>query len=154
MLGKRLGCNAKNDEELLEFLRKAPVKDIIMKSNGIMHEIEGKRIGEKIINFSFVPTSEPEHDNAFITHPPSSGGNQLDIPYITGVTSKEMIMEIYGPDDIPHWTEDREFQGLIPRNLKVEKDSELSLEIARKIRNFYFKDGITVDSLIDVSIYL
>lgn len=149
LLGKRLGCNATNDEELLNFLRNAPVDDIITKSERIILEIEEEHIGENILNFSFVPTNEPESEEAFITRPPLLGGYQLDVPLISGVTDKEMLMIMYSPKQVPEWKEDKDFQKLIPKCLNVEKDTELSLKIAKKIKEFYFKDGINVDDLTD-----
>lgn len=151
LLGKRLGCDAANDEELLDFLKKAPMEDIITKSAGLVLEIEGQRIGENILNFAFSPTSEPESEEAFITNNPLSEKFQLDVPYITGVTEKEMLMLFFNAKQVPSWDKDEEFQELVPRSLNLEKDSELSLKIAKKIREFYFKDGMNIDSLIDVS---
>ncbi|WP_337246725.1 carboxylesterase family protein, partial [Klebsiella pneumoniae] len=40
LLGKRLGCNATNDQELLDFLKKASVEDIIDNSERIILDIE------------------------------------------------------------------------------------------------------------------
>lgn len=152
LLGEKLGCNTKNDKELLNFLKNCSPLDILLKSAGIWAEVEGQRVGEKqILNFSFTPTCEPESEEAIILNEPMTKGNQLDIPYITGVTDKEMLIEIYNEKEVPKWTDDKDFQQLIPRELNVEKDSELSLKIARKIRTFFFKDKeVDQDGLIDV----
>lgn len=128
--------------------------EILSKSAGIWVEIEGERIGEKILNFPFCPTREPESEEAILPNEPMTKGDQLDIPYITGVTDKEMIMEIYNHSIVPKWTDDKDFQQLIPRELNVEKDSKLSLQIARRIREFFFKDKeVDRDGLIDVRFY-
>lgn len=149
LLAKRLGFNATNDEELLNFLKKAPVDDIILKSAGLILEIEGERVAEQILNFAFVPTREPESEDAFITNNPLTDKFQLDVPYITGITEKEMLMVLYSPKQLPQWKEDKDFQDLVPRSLNLEKDSELSLKIAKKVREFYFKNGLDVDGLAD-----
>lgn len=44
LLGKRLGCDAKNDSELLEFLKKASAKDIVEKTAGILREVEVSQV--------------------------------------------------------------------------------------------------------------
>lgn len=98
---------------------------------------------------------EPESDDAFLTQPPielMKSKNQADVPYITGACTKEMILGVRSVTDFPKWTKDEEFQGLIPRHLNVTKDSELSLEICKRIRSFYFKNGIDINSYIDVSV--
>lgn len=103
------------------------------------------------MNFAFCPTHEPESEEAILPNEPMTKGNQLDIPYITGVTDKEMIMEIYNKSLVPKWTEDKDFQQLIPRELNLEENSELALKIAKKIRNFFFEDKeVDLDNLIDV----
>lgn len=153
LLAKRLGCNATNDQELLDFLRKVPAVDIVDKTGGLFNEIEEAREHEKMTTVSFVPLVEPEHEEAFMTKRPLRGEYQADIPLIVGNTDKEFILEVNSPEQVPKWTEDKEFQDLIPRGFRIERDSEISLKIARKIREFYFKDGMTLDGYIDVSKY-
>lgn len=153
ILGKRLGCNAKSDSELLDFLRKASPKDIVEKSKGIIHEVEGRRPGDWILSFSFTPGVEPESEDAIITKSAIellSEKNESDVPYITGSCTKEMILGISSITDVPKWTDDADYQGLIPKILNVVKDSELSIKIAKRIKEFYFKNGIDVNSYIDV----
>lgn len=150
-LGKRLGCNAKSDKELLDFLKKASPTDLVMKTVGILHELKEQRSYETIANVTFVPAIEPEHEGAFLTKIPLTGDYQADIPLLIGNNDKEFILEIYSPKVVPKWKEDKEFQELIPRNFRVERDSEKSVEIARRIRQFYFKDGkMALDGYVDV----
>lgn len=153
ILGKRLGCNATNDQELLEFLKKASAEEIIMNSMAIINETRkgDERFGEKNLSFSFAPTAEPESEEAFITDNPLINKFQLDVPFIAGVCEREMLMTVYNTKDVPLWKEDKDFQDLVPRGLNLKRDTELSMKIARKIKEYFFKDGINLDGLIEVS---
>lgn len=52
------------------------------------------------------------------------------------------------PSDL---TKVEDFQTFIPRDLGLEKDSQMSLEVAKRIKLFYFKDGVNEDNFVDVN---
>lgn len=54
--------------------------------------------------------------------------------------------------DVPQWTRTEEFQALLPKELKFDNGSESSLKAAKKIKEFYFKDGVDFYSFVSVSI--
>lgn len=100
-----------------------------------------------------MPTAEPEHPEAFFTKHPwhlMKEGKSHDVPFITGLCFKEMILGVKDSNDIPNFTNCEDFQAIIPRGIEVKKNTEKALVLAKRIQDFYFKDGINLDNFIDV----
>lgn len=107
-----------------------------------------------MLSSAFNPTSEPESKESIISKHPRvlmKEGSHQDVPFLAGVCRREMLLVLRRWKKFADWSEDKHFQALIPRELNLERDGKLSLEIAQRIRKFYFKNGIEMDNFVDVS---
>lgn len=91
-LGELLGCKTNNDKELLEFLKKIEPKTLVVTSNKIYKLVEPN---EHYIGFSFVPTIEPDVEDAFISKHPNEilkNGDFNKVPLLIGANTLEGII--------------------------------------------------------------
>lgn len=91
-LGEILGCKTNDDKKLLEFLKKIEPKELVVASNKVYKLVEPN---EHFIGFSFVPTVEPDVEEAFISKHPDEilkSGDYNRVPYIIGANTLEGII--------------------------------------------------------------
>nr|CAD7441126.1 unnamed protein product [Timema bartmani] len=92
-LGKALGCETKDPQKLVEFLRTIPDQDLILAQGKALTDEE-----KSVISTPFIPTDE-SGPNAFIPGDPLRllhEGKFHKVPYLTGVTSAEGKLFITG----------------------------------------------------------
>ncbi|KAJ4438845.1 hypothetical protein ANN_14798, partial [Periplaneta americana] len=149
--GKVFGCETDDSKELLEFLKTLSPEQLV---EGIP-----KAMTEEELNLGavfFKPTLEhpTEHEEAFITEDPFellSQGKFYNVPFIVGINSNEGLLCLKGshysycsgevmmkPSILK--TYDDNFEILVPKFLKLERNSKKSKEVAQKIKKFYFGD--------------
>lgn len=147
LLAKRLGCDTKDPAEALRAIRGSSTKDVVFKSDGIYGEIGGTWAGESLLAFSFAPTAEPVGTpNAFLTKTVEQAladGDMADVPFIHGVNSCEMSFVMLSHNYVPLFTQDEEYQYMLPKEREVPLNSEKSIAAAKKLREFYFPNGNT-----------
>ncbi|XP_069669062.1 juvenile hormone esterase-like [Periplaneta americana] len=140
--GKVFGCETDDSKELLEFLKTLSPEQLV---EGIP-----KAMTEEELNLGavfFKPTLEhpTEHEEAFITEDPLellSQGKFYNVPFIVGINSNEGLLclkEVMMKPSILK-TYDDNFEILVPKFLKLERNSKKSKEVAQKIKKFYFGD--------------
>ncbi|CAH0712840.1 unnamed protein product, partial [Brenthis ino] len=141
LIAEELGCESSDIGEILEFLTTTPLKDLI-EAQEKLFPFEGRL---KNLETSFVPVVEKEFNGveAFMTEPfinILTSGRVANIPIMIGTTTLEFAGD-FGSDDL---------QSFIPKDLNIERNTPQSLEIAEKIKGFYFKGNPTsVESLSD-----
>lgn len=73
------------------------------------------------LDMTFVPTTEPaDAPNAFLTKTPAQAlkeGDFANVSYITGVCTEEMLFGLPGPDFVPEWKNDLDFQVIFLSDL-------------------------------------
>ncbi|KAJ2943311.1 hypothetical protein O0L34_g12117 [Tuta absoluta] len=133
-LAKILGCESEDVDDILEFLTTTPVKEIV-EANEKMHPRElfytkGSNVFAPVIEKEF-PGVEPVLTEAFIDV--LTSGRVAEIPIMIGSTTLEFTFENNGED----------LQVFIPEDLKIERNTPETVEIADKIKSLYFKSGHT-----------
>ncbi|CAB3233604.1 unnamed protein product [Arctia plantaginis] len=130
LLAKNLGCESKDPEEILDFLRACSAKELVETHEKINPQSETL---EKLNMFSLVIEKEFSGVEAFISEPFRdflTSGRVADIPIMIGTCALEL-------------TTDKKFEDLqffIPEELNIEKGCAESLEIAEKLKQLYLKD--------------
>ncbi|XP_034827054.1 juvenile hormone esterase-like isoform X2 [Maniola hyperantus] len=137
-LGKLLGKDTKDQNELLHFLRNVPVQSLVNVKLPSL-ELGNKDLVDGIIFAPVIEKSNLEVENFITEEPPElvKKGRIFRVPIILGYTSGEGI-EL-----------GRNFPGtlnfllktgvVVPRELKFKFNKEKQVEVDRKIRNFYFQ---------------
>nr|CAD7403326.1 unnamed protein product [Timema poppensis] len=147
-LGKALGCETKDPQTLVEFLRTIPDQEIILAQGKALTDVE-----KSVISTPFIPTDE-SGPNAFIPGDPLRllhEGKFHKVPYLTGVTSAEGKLFITGGFDPATITNEK----LLPRSLRENLSPGDSYDLGSKVKEFYFGDktlcGETMDRYVKVS---
>jgi len=140
-LGKALGCNTNNPDELLEFLQKAPAEDIVEAITKVPTQAEKRQM----VMFFFLPTVDmvPGNNDVFLlAHPYDMiiARKFHHVPHITGVNSVEGLIALHGLTDTAIKRIDSDLQGLIPIDVPITLDTERSHSVAKKLREFYFNN--------------
>lgn len=96
-LGKCLGSNATNEEQLLEYLMTVPAEKFATLQNDVFPK-------ERIVkgyNWAFLPSIESVGENRFLSCDPYelvANGGMADVPFITGFCFQEGFSADYIPD--------------------------------------------------------
>ncbi|XP_050525280.1 esterase FE4-like [Daktulosphaira vitifoliae] len=133
-IAEDLGCTAKEPHEIVKYLRKVPVSDLV-KATTTKYLFKGQR---EILIYQFVPSIEsykvterflPAHPNELIKTAPS-------IPIISGINNREGLIAFPGIDKDTLINFDK------PDNTRKLFGSEINYdEIEYKIQEFYFKNN-------------
>ncbi|KAJ9581582.1 hypothetical protein L9F63_023241, partial [Diploptera punctata] len=140
-LGETLGCKTNSSKELVKFLLNVPIKDLLEGVDQTLGE-EGKHP----LPLYFAPTKEEEKENEerFLADSPMNIIKEdkfHQLPLIMGYTSEEGIIILRDAIEYPEWYEslNDKFHILISRLMDIEDEAK-AVEIANKIKNFYFGD--------------
>lgn len=138
-----IGNKSTNSGEILKILRSLSTKDLLENANKLRTFEEKMRDAA----FTFAPTKEKEFLNqeAFMTKSPIellSSGNFSKVPYISGYNSEDGIFYAdYAQMHKGHIENlNKNFQFVVPMDMNYPINSSESLEMAAKIKKFYFKD--------------
>nr|CAD7397374.1 unnamed protein product [Timema poppensis] len=151
-LGSALGLKTNDGQKLVDFFRTLPATQLIASQNKGMTEEES----EKALAAAFIPTTEftVKGEDTFLPDSPwklLKSGQFKKIPYITGVNQNEGFIGLMGistPAQLNKTLND--FERVLPLNLGLKKGSKLSLQVAEKVKQFYFGDRpITLQSIYD-----
>nr|CAD7193843.1 unnamed protein product [Timema douglasi] len=151
-LGSALGLKTNDGQKLVDFFRTLPATQLIASQNKGMTEEES----EKALAAAFIPTTEftVKGEDTFLPDSPRKllkSGQFKKIPYITGVNQNEGFIGLMGistPAQLNKTLND--FERVLPLNLGLKKGSKLSLQVAEKVKQFYFGDRpITLQSIYD-----
>ncbi|KAK6623051.1 hypothetical protein RUM43_008903 [Polyplax serrata] len=143
-LGRAFGLETKDPKVLVDFLRKISAAVLAKKQSTAVSE----RNKRECLPFPFLPCIEPSSPRAFLPDHPLKiiEGNKLvnDVPYITGINEMEGVILLKSIIDKfpPVQTIDKDFERLVPRFLNLEYGSPESKEVAKKIREYYFKNQV------------
>lgn len=133
-LAVALGVDSDDVDEILEFLRATPAKDIVEAYEKFN---PSEQFSEQTSNlFGMVVEKEFPGVESVINEPfinLLTSGRLAEIPVMIGSTTLEFAFE-QKTDDIQH---------CIPEELHIERNSEESLRIVERIKNLYFKSGHT-----------
>nr|CAD7589626.1 unnamed protein product [Timema genevievae] len=142
-LGSMLGCTIDNNQALVECLRSATVQDLMDNQYSVMTSEDKARP----LHYPFIPSLEydVEGEEIFLPDRPITllqAGLFNKLPYISGVNSKEgktTLHENYLDPSI--WQAiDQDFERVVPLDLKLEKGSNASQQVAEQIRQFFFNN--------------
>ncbi|XP_050525279.1 esterase FE4-like [Daktulosphaira vitifoliae] len=132
-IAENLGCTAKDPHEIVQYLRKVPVSDLV-KATTVKFKIEGQR---DIINYQFVPSVEsyqvserflPDNPENLLKTAPS-------IPLISGINNREGLI-IFAEHRLKTLMKFHQLDK-ISKLLENELNND---EVREKIQNFYFKN--------------
>nr|CAD7589650.1 unnamed protein product [Timema genevievae] len=141
-LGKALGCETKDPQKLVEFLRTIPDQDLILAQGKALTDQE-----KSVISTPFIPTDE-SGPNAFIPGDPLRllhEGKFQKVPYLTGVTSAEGKLFITSGFDPATITNER----LLPRSLRENLPPGVRYDLGSKVKDFYFGDKTVCSETMD-----
>nr|CAD7586932.1 unnamed protein product [Timema genevievae] len=151
-LGLALGLETNDGQKLVDFFRTLPAAQLIASQNKGLTEEES----EKALAAAFIPTTEfkVKGEDTFLPDAPwklLKSGQFKKIPYITGVNQNEGFIGLMGistPAQLNKTLND--FERVLPFNLGLKKGSKMSLQVAEKVKQFYFGDRpITLQSIYD-----
>ncbi|XP_049853108.1 esterase FE4-like isoform X1 [Schistocerca gregaria] len=152
-LGAVLGCKTNDPKVLIDFLRTCTPKQIVEGTAKIV-TLDDKRRGNSI---PFLPIPEKDSgslQDVFLPDNPQNivkSGKFCDVPYLTGVTSHEGLMELRNILKKPELLKeiDADFERFVPEDMEVRENERLK-KASDMIRQFYF-DGkaLTKDSIMD-----
>nr|CAD7435534.1 unnamed protein product [Timema monikensis] len=151
-LGSALGLKTNDGQKLVDFFRTLPAAQLIASQNKGLTEEES----EKASAAAFIPTTEftVKGEDTFLPDSPwklLKNGQFKKIPYITGVNQNEGFIGLMGistPAQLNKTLND--FERVLPLNLGLKKGSKMSLQVAEKVKQFYFGDRpITLQSIYD-----
>lgn len=150
-LGKLLGKETENADELLEFLRNVPVSSLVNISLPTL-DVKNKDIVDSIY-FGPVIESHKLKIEKFIAELPSETikkGHVADVPIIVGYTSGEGIEMARKLKDIIKFL--RKSGSIVPREIKLKVNPDLLEDIDRRVRAKYFGNKkVTEDMIQEVS---
>nr|CAD7449687.1 unnamed protein product [Timema bartmani] len=142
-LGEYLGLKTSNPQEMADYLRSLPADSIMM---GALSQFKmGNPDSIRQSSLTFVPSIEydvPGEDKFLTDHPFNllREGKVNYVPHIIGLNLWEGKMFAGDPDE-DYWVDlDDDIEKLVPPELGLEKESPESLEVAAKIRRFFFED--------------
>lgn len=148
-LGKALGCDTKDTNELLKFLREVPDYDILTNTNILREDEDGTGL-----NIVFLPCiEEPATSQSFIpcaSRKLLEQGKFAKIPTIVGTTSAEGIISCFFIDlsegNLLKVYE--KIEKFIIQDLGVDVNSDKAKQISKELRQFYFGDSpVTVEKI-------
>ncbi|CAG2054512.1 unnamed protein product [Timema podura] len=151
-LGSALGLKTNDGQKLVDFFRTLSAAQLIASQNKGLTEEES----EKALAAAFIPTTEfkVKGEDTFLPDAPwklLKSGQFKKIPYITGVNQNEGFIGLMGistPAQLNKTLND--FERVLPFNLGLKKGSKMSLQVAEKVKQFYFGDRpITLQSIYD-----
>ncbi|XP_063372360.1 juvenile hormone esterase-like [Cydia amplana] len=129
-LAHLLGCESDEADDILEFLRATPAKEIVEATRKLF-PLE-MFFETALIGFTFVVEKEFPGVESAITESFTdllTSGRVAEVPIMIGSTTLEFLRKV-DTDDL---------QVFIPQELNVQRNSEESLEIANKFKSLYFK---------------
>lgn len=140
-LGKLLGKDTEDTEELLQFLRSVDSSSLVnVKLPSI--ESEYNDITDSLLFLPVIENPELAGEH-FITKPPIillKQGTTSNVPIILGYTSGEGIeLGRLFPKTLDFLNKDG---AVVPRELKLKLSRDEIIQIDRKIRKFYFNDDL------------
>nr|CAD7404169.1 unnamed protein product [Timema cristinae] len=156
-LGQGLGFKDVNGgQTLADFLRTIPVNELVAS--------QSKALDEKDLNskqIPFLPTIDDSSLNAFLPDTPAKlikSEHFHNVPIMTGTTSAEgLVIYLVGQFDARNLSKiNEDIEILLPTHSTLKRGSKKSLEVAAKIKAFYFKERniseATLKEYIDVRI--
>ncbi|XP_063229167.1 uncharacterized protein LOC134534613 [Bacillus rossius redtenbacheri] len=148
-LGAALGYNGTDADELVRFLRSVPAQDIL-KGQKLVGAEEGAT-ATTLIAFPVIDAKTQEGSEVFLTDVPEKlfrAGKVHPVPYITGFNSEEAKGGFTDLTQADMDSYNKNLEQFIPKSLNMEKGTKESLELAAKIKNFYFGNkSISFDTL-------
>ncbi|XP_048004028.1 juvenile hormone esterase-like isoform X2 [Leguminivora glycinivorella] len=133
-LAHLLGCESDEADDILEFLRATPAKEIVEATRKLFPSEMIFETG--VLGFTFVVEKEFPGVEAAITESFTdllTSGRVAEIPVMIGSTTLEFLRKV-DTDDL---------QVFIPNELNVQRNSEEALEISNKFKSLYFKGNHT-----------
>nr|CAD7268129.1 unnamed protein product [Timema shepardi] len=158
-MGQALGYTGDDDQALVDFLRTLTADELIAAQGKALSQ-EEKNGGEE---YPFVATAESSVSSGDVVFLPDEpikmmqSGQFNKVPYIIGANSEEYRESATSLNNTPSsWTSlSKSFERYVPLDLGLKRGSEQSLQIAEKIRQFYFgghnMSTSTVPQFCDVS---
>nr|CAD7430493.1 unnamed protein product [Timema monikensis] len=140
-LGQGLGFKDVNEgQSLADFLRTIPVNELVAS--------QSKTLDEKDLNskqIPFLPTIDDSSLNAFLPDTPAKlikSEHFHNVPIMTGTTSAEgLVIYLVGQFDARNLSKiNEDIEILLPTHSTLKRGSKKSLEVAAKIKAFYFKE--------------
>lgn len=131
----------KNDKDILEFLQNADPEKITRGQANILNMEEMKNS----ILFPFAPVIEPySSETAFLSEPitllsKTAWGNDIDL--MIGGTSDEGLIQMQFVRENPKILKNLELEDLVPLDVNVERNGPKIHELAKKIKECYYKDS-------------
>nr|CAD7449925.1 unnamed protein product [Timema bartmani] len=142
-MGSYMGHDTVDTQDLLDFLRTLAQNDLVRAVSHALTDEEKIRF----LSNPFVPSLEyPRSDEQpFLPYHPyyiEINGLYNKVPYITGVNIDEGASFVGGDDALaqPSYWEAivNDLERIVPVNLGLTKGSAQSIEVANKIKEFYF----------------
>ncbi|XP_063233546.1 esterase FE4-like [Bacillus rossius redtenbacheri] len=141
-LGELLGHATSSAQELLQALREAPADQL----SGALGQVLTAEENERLLAFPFVPSLEfpRSGETPFLPHEPlymEQRGLFNKVPYITGVTANESLIFVQQRFEMQasYWQQiNNDLEQVVPVDLGLTKGSDESLEVSRKVKEFYF----------------
>ncbi|XP_075984129.1 juvenile hormone esterase-like [Anticarsia gemmatalis] len=150
ILGKQLGLETDDPHVLLDFLQNQPVQSLLGTNPTVMSFEE---IGDHLLKlYHFTPVTEKDFGQEhFLTVSPQEAlksGKINDVDVFIGHTNEEMLFGISLYEEFFIRDCNRHSELLVPRKLQMTCTPEQVLEIAKRIRNYYFNGKpLSVDSM-------
>ncbi|XP_065225804.1 esterase FE4-like [Planococcus citri] len=151
-LGERLGFKGTCSEELLQFLRAQPAKDLTKHVFDMTDDLKTRYPG-RCTTIPFSPSIEEIKEGAFLPDLPQKLQESAEpLPLIYGVNNKEGFLLFAAlASNIAELIRD-DFSLVLKYNFKI--DPALLPEVSAKIKKYYFGDkevGLdTADTLVDL----
>ncbi|KOB63826.1 Odorant degrading enzyme CXE3, partial [Operophtera brumata] len=150
VLGKLLGIETQDPNELLEFLQKVSVDKLVSQNPTV---ISSEEITNNILKmYHFTPVIEKDFGQEhFLTEPPFqalANGKINSVDLLIGHTNKESLigMGVFVNDYIPKYN--RFLEMVVPRELLIKCTPDTILEVSHKIRKHYFNNKpINIDTI-------
>ncbi|XP_049875391.1 acetylcholinesterase-like isoform X2 [Pectinophora gossypiella] len=138
-LGKLLGCNTKDPQELLDFLQNLPVDKLIDKNPNIIAFEDHANNFLKMYHFTPVVEKDFGKDHFLTEHPVDAvkNGHFHKADLLGGYTSKEGILSISILETLLPIYEKYE-ECLVPGKIILKSTPGKVLELAEKIRKDFF----------------
>nr|CAD7452710.1 unnamed protein product [Timema tahoe] len=142
-LGKALGHQTSDSQNLVDFFRSVPINTLVSNQNKGLTEQES----ERPLAASFIPTTEypVKGEDVFLPDSPwklLESGQFKKLPFITGINRDEGIVTVLNLIRNPLSLRklDNNFERILPLSWGLEVGSEKSKELAAKVKKFYFGD--------------
>nr|CAD7576894.1 unnamed protein product [Timema californicum] len=142
-LGSNLGLETDSAQELADFLRTVPGEQLSEAVDTLLTKEETV----KLLTYPFLPTLEypVEGESVFLTdypHNVATSGKFNKVPYITGICLLEGHQFIGSDEDLANssfWEAIMDnLELVVPTDLGLPAGSPASIEVANKVKKFYF----------------